>query len=194
MIHESKETDHRDNKHKSVLGQRLRQAREAKQWSIEQIAERLHITRQRVIDMENDHYKNSSAETYAKGYLRSYAKLLGISPDEIIDEFDRHEFTLDIERRTPKLIETKQARSSDRSMKYATYAISLTLVLMVGFWWHNQRYTTVAAAAPAQTTVEIPTKLSLQTPESKPITAIPSVSTPLTEGEEAEKEESEILR
>ena len=170
MIHESRDADTRENKHNSALGQRLRQAREAKQWTIEHVADRLHLTRQRVIDLENDQYKNSSAETYAKGYLRGYAKLLGISADEIIDEFDRHEFSLDIERRTPQLIETKQVRASDRPMKYATYAISVTLVLMVGFWWHSQRNAAmVATTAPVQTTVELPAKVTLQSPISKPV-------------------------
>lgn len=197
MIHESRDTDTRENKHNSALGQRLRQAREAKQWSIEHVAERLHLTRQRVIDLENDQYKNSSAETYAKGYLRGYAKLLGICADEIIDEFDRHEFSLDIERRTPQLIETKQVRASDRPMKYATYAISVTLVLMVGFWWHSQRNAAmVATRAPVQTTVElpVPAKVTLQSTITKPLpSAAPAATAIPAPTEEADEQTQAAL-
>lgn len=119
------------------LGERLRLAREAKQLSLEEVADRLHLSRQRIIDMENDQYKYTSAMTYAKGYLRSYARLLGLSADEVITQFMQQNLGSDIESTAPNLIETMQASAADRSMKWVTFAIVAVLVILVGLWWRS---------------------------------------------------------
>ncbi|MDQ2994036.1 MAG: helix-turn-helix domain-containing protein [Pseudomonadota bacterium] len=182
MISEANIANTNESKLLNALGQRLRMARELKQWSIEQVAERLHLSRQRVIDMENDQYKYSSAETYAKGYLRGYAKLLGLPADEMIEEFDRQEFSSHIESRTPQLIESKQIRAGDRSMKWATYAISIALVFMVGVWWHNQRNTTMVASAAPEVDVS---RVTLQTPALPNQTPVPAAETQTDEQKQA---------
>ena len=74
------------------LGVTLQRAREQKGLQIEDVAHRLNLNPQRIYDMENDDYRFSGAETYAKGYLRSYAKFLGLDPDLIIRDFDREHF------------------------------------------------------------------------------------------------------
>lgn len=65
-------------------GQMLRAAREEKQWSLAYTEE---ITKIRILyiqALEEEKYQILPGETYTKGYLRTYAKQLGLDPDEIL--------------------------------------------------------------------------------------------------------------
>ena len=140
------------------LGVRLRTAREHRDLSIETVAHQLNLNPQRVVDMENDDYRFSNAETYAKGYLRAYAKLLGLDPNGLVHDFDRLHFTETIERREPKLIIKRQACSSDRWIRWVTYGLATVLIFLVAIWWRSQPST------PAETET-----LVKNTPEQLPI-------------------------
>jgi cytoskeleton protein RodZ len=66
-------------------GMRLRRAREAKGWTVEQVAKRLHLSESAVAALEADDYGHFAAEVYVRGYLTNYARLLAVSVDEILD-------------------------------------------------------------------------------------------------------------
>ena len=67
-------------------------------YSTDYIAGKLHL-RVRVIELiENDDYLNLPEPVFIKGYLRAYAKLMGIHPNPIIEQFNSlyiHEKTND---------------------------------------------------------------------------------------------------
>lgn len=65
-------------------GQMLQAAREAKQWSFTDTEEITKISVRYIQGLEEENYDVLPGATYAKGYLRTYAKQLGIDPDEII--------------------------------------------------------------------------------------------------------------
>ena len=144
--HEPHNTMDDQTAHES-LGQFLKRMREAKQLSLEHVADRLHLSRQRIIDIENDDYKHTSAETYAKGYLRSYAKLLGLDPEDIIVAFDHARFATGIVRNRPELIEERPVTVSDSHMKWITYGIVAGLLLLVGLWWRSGHNNTAKVQA-----------------------------------------------
>ena len=120
------------------LGTRLRKAREYKGLGVHSVAHQLNLTQPRVIDMENDDYRFAVAESYAKGYLRLYAKLLGLDPDLISQEFDRQNFSETIQHHETKLIINRQISSGDRWMRWVTYSIGMLLVFLVAIWWRSQ--------------------------------------------------------
>ena len=72
----------KDNK----VGQELALAREAKGMSQEQIADILNLTLANVIAIENDDYESLPGWTYVSGYLRAYARLLGLDSDGLRDK------------------------------------------------------------------------------------------------------------
>lgn len=69
-------------------GRRLHAARLAANISIESVAGALHLTTQMVADLEEDNYVRFAGHTFVRGYLRNYAKLLKLSPEEMIAEFN----------------------------------------------------------------------------------------------------------
>lgn len=65
-------------------GQMLRTARENKQWSLTYTEEITKIRVRYIQALEEENYGILPGSTYAKGYLRTYAKHLGLNSDEII--------------------------------------------------------------------------------------------------------------
>lgn len=62
----------------------LRRSRQRYGWSIEDVADELNLLPNIVELIENDDYAEMAGWTYVVGYLRSYAKLVGISIDDAI--------------------------------------------------------------------------------------------------------------
>ena len=58
------------------LGQRLRAARDARGWSREDVAHRLHVPTTVVADIEAERFERLGAPIYVRGYLSKYAQLV----------------------------------------------------------------------------------------------------------------------
>jgi cytoskeletal protein RodZ len=65
----------------------LRGARELYDWSIEDVAAELNLLPDMVRALEADDYSNTAGWTYAVGYLRSYARLAGVSIERAIADY-----------------------------------------------------------------------------------------------------------
>ncbi|MDR3540151.1 MAG: DUF4115 domain-containing protein [Desulfosporosinus sp.] len=65
-------------------GQMLRAARNEKKWSYMETEETTKIRVRYIQALEEEDYGILPGTTYIKGYLRTYAKQLGLNPDEII--------------------------------------------------------------------------------------------------------------
>lgn len=66
-------------------GKILRAKREEYEWSVEAVAEALHLSTHSVKAIEADRYDDLPGATYVIGYWRSYARLLGVDIEETIE-------------------------------------------------------------------------------------------------------------
>lgn len=148
----------RESGSEDTLGARLRKAREYKGLDLDDVAHQLNLNQQRISDMENDDYRFAVAESYAKGYLRMYAKLLGLDPDLIAIEFDRMKFGDNIQHHRTKLILKRQITANDRWMRWLTYSIGAVLVFLVAIWWRSQ-----PSHADDQSTTEVSAQVAPKT-------------------------------
>ncbi|AFM42128.1 hypothetical protein Desaci_3227 [Desulfosporosinus acidiphilus SJ4] len=83
-------------------GQMLRAAREEKQWSLRFTEDTTKIRVRYIQALEEENYGILPGATYVKGYLRTYAKHLGLNPDEIIQLYNSNPEA----RETLKVLET----------------------------------------------------------------------------------------
>jgi|GEM_PF-3137326 cytoskeleton protein RodZ len=65
-------------------GHLLRAARRRYGWSVEDIAEELNLLPHVVEGLENDDYSVVAGHTYAVGYIRNYARLVGVTIEEAL--------------------------------------------------------------------------------------------------------------
>ncbi|PIB41750.1 Cro/Cl family transcriptional regulator [Pseudomonas sp. 2822-15] len=70
-------------------GETLRQARESNGWSLAEVALKLNLTATSLGNLEAGAFDKLPGHTFARGYIRAYAKLLGIDQTVLVQEFDQ---------------------------------------------------------------------------------------------------------
>jgi len=71
-----------------TVGKQLQEARLAKNWTPELAARETKIKVDRLHDLETDDYSNFSSPTYARGFVRTYARALGLDEYKILRQLD----------------------------------------------------------------------------------------------------------
>ena len=111
-------------------GAHLRRAREAANMNVDKVAAALLLQPQMIEALEADSFDHLPAPTFVRGYLRGYARVLGLPAEPILDMYDRRGF--EPPPLAPDVVETKQAHTSDTVVRIVTYSIAAVLVLLVG--------------------------------------------------------------
>ncbi|HWK74083.1 MAG TPA: RodZ domain-containing protein [Povalibacter sp.] len=68
-------------------GELLRHERERRGLSVQQMADELHLDVKVIHALESNDFQLLGVPVYAKGHLRKYASVLGLSPDEVITHY-----------------------------------------------------------------------------------------------------------
>lgn len=92
----------------------LKNAREAAGLSVEQVADKLHLLKSVVSSLEKDCYDRIRGETFARGYLRNYARLLGMDADDIVGCFNSNTARGGTSRAEPKVTRRREPLGGGR--------------------------------------------------------------------------------
>jgi len=71
-------------------GETLRQARESNGWSLAQVAVKLNLTVTSLSNLEAGAFDKLPGHTFARGYIRAYAKLLDMDQTVLVQQFDQY--------------------------------------------------------------------------------------------------------
>lgn len=137
-------------------GQLLLAAREARSLSQEDIAKHTRLSVQVVNDLEQDSYSHIGVKTFVRGYLCSYARLVGISEAQILEAVDSSGLMPSATQTTfpslegaPVLNVTHQQTRSSYS-RWFLFIIALFFFIVVMIWWQDQKDSTVKTIPPKQ--------------------------------------------
>lgn len=72
-----------------TLGEKFRQAREELGISISEVAEQTRISSHYLTSIENDDYKTLPGGIFNKGFVKSYAKCVGLDETEVLQDYSR---------------------------------------------------------------------------------------------------------
>lgn len=72
--------------HAGGVGQRLREAREAQGLELSQVAAETRIPQRHLVTIEAGQFADLPARTYAVGFTRTYARMLGLDDRAIVDD------------------------------------------------------------------------------------------------------------
>lgn len=70
------------------LGERFRAAREERGLTLSEVGEQLRIRSVYLSAIEEENWKAIGAPVYIRGFLRTYARFLGLDPEEAVAEFN----------------------------------------------------------------------------------------------------------
>ena len=117
-------------------GAHLRNAREEAGMTVDAVAEALLLKAKTLELLEADAHDRLPAPTFVRGYLRGYARVLGLPSGPILDMYDRQGF--EHPPLTNEVTDPPQAHTSDAPVRLVTYAVAVALALLVWLWWHSQ--------------------------------------------------------
>ncbi|KTD17178.1 helix-turn-helix domain-containing protein [Legionella jordanis] len=125
------------NEHE-MPGMQLARVREKKGYSQEYVAGKLHL-RVRIIELlESDSYDQMPEPVFIKGYLRAYAKLLGISHEPFLTAFNSMHTS---ERKVEKALwqSKRESHKGERLLRWLTGIVAVAAVVAVGIWWQKNK-------------------------------------------------------
>ena len=116
-------------------GQMLSEARIIKSLTQEQVAKRLNFCTTLVTAIENDDFDEKLPATFNRGYLRNYAKLVGISPEDIIASYESLG-AAEIQRTEMQSFSNTTAKQAEHSrLMWISYLIIAILFASTIMWW-----------------------------------------------------------
>ena len=71
-----------------ALGEEFRAAREARGLSLSDVAEHIHIRSVYLQALENEDWSAIGAPVYTRGFIRTYARFLGLDPESAVQRFN----------------------------------------------------------------------------------------------------------
>ncbi len=120
-------------------GETLRQARESNGWSLAEVALKLNLTSTSLANLEAGAFDKLPGHTFARGYIRAYAKLLGIDQAVLVQEFDQFTGT---DAQGSNVHGLGRIEEPTRVSHTILRIVSLLLLIAVvggGFvWWQDQ--------------------------------------------------------
>ena len=118
------------------IGAILRNAREAAGYSVTDVAQRMRLSRHHIENLEAERFDLFPVSVFLRGYLTSYARLLGIDSEPLLEAYDRRGFG------PPQLHSQDSARSPARGSEFTvtitTLVVIAVLIVLSALWWREQ--------------------------------------------------------
>lgn len=155
------------------VGAQLRRAREARGMTVEGVGAAIKLAARQVEAIETDAYAELMNPTYARGFIRNYAALIGLDPQALLAQLDQQQV-----RATPQLVEQADVgvampmHSPRRKWLLPLFALSVPVVVAsVLYLWSE--FWTAPPGEPVQVEqAAMPPADVVTEPETEP--AVPS--------------------
>jgi cytoskeleton protein RodZ len=168
-----------------TLGEKLRQAREERGVSISEVAEQTRISALYLECIENDDYRTLPGGIFNKGFVKSFAKVVGIDEQEALQDYTQ----LIANQGSPVADEPKTYRSEvltdDRSSSSSLPTIILAVVILglmtagiLAFLNYYNRETVIPAntTANSNANANAATNIALANTNAAPTSNVPTMS------------------
>jgi len=120
-------------------GETLRQARESNGWSLAEVALKLNLTVNSLSNLEAGAFDKLPGHTFARGYIRAYAKLLGMDQAVLVQQFDQSTGTDSQGSNVHSLGRIEEPVRVSHTILRIVSLLLLVAVIGGGFvWWQDQ--------------------------------------------------------
>lgn len=165
------------------LGEKLRQAREAKGMDLRDVADNTRITLEYLRSIEDDNYKSLPGGIFNKGFIRSFAKIVGVDEKEALADYNELMAQQGTVTTTP---DDEPISNRNKSLTYDAPTgsplmrifLALIVLAIVGAgiyfglqYWQNRNFS-LTTATPSPT----PAAANNVVPDVSPTPALPSVA------------------
>jgi len=162
----------------SHVGERLRAAREAQGLTIEEIAASTRIPKRHLLTIESGSYEGLPAPTYSAGFVKSWARRLGLDGQALSDDFRAEMGGVASVNAQPLPYEPADPRRTPPA-GLAILALLIAVVVGLGYlYWRGSSEQPAPIAAAASDQIAAPRPASSPQPTAAtPIVAAPPAAT-----------------
>lgn len=139
-----------------MLGEILRGKREEQGLSQQEIADRLRLRLAIVQSIEANDFQQGQVHTFTRGYIRSYAKLVGADESLILGMFDASDFASSAapEQRMQSFSQKTQKKKHDNQIMKLTWGIFAVIVgISAAWWWQSEQLAETMVSEPTNNQV-----------------------------------------
>lgn len=129
-------------------GRRLRESRESHNLTQQQVASQLRMQVRIIEALESDDYSGLPGATFVQGYLRSYARLLGLPEENILGLMPSGKAGTEPELVGSILDGKEEVSSSDLPFRLVTMTVIIVAVIGLGWWFSQQEPSPELIASP----------------------------------------------
>jgi cytoskeleton protein RodZ len=159
-----------------TLGEKLRAAREARGISVRDVAEQTRIAPMYIECIENDNYKPLPGGIFNKGFVKSYARFIGMDENEALQDYSR--LLSQTESSTPPVEEFRSYRpevlTDDRASQSSLATIVIAGVILAIMTFGIYMLVSWLRSEPSAPTAATNTNTSNQTAAQQPDAATPA--------------------
>lgn len=124
---------------RSNPGETLRLAREEKGWQVAEVASQLNLAPHSLLQLEAGEFERLPGHTFARGYVRAYAKLLGLDQAALVAQFDHYTGTNASGSIVHSLGHVPEPLRLSRTVLRLASTVLLLLLLLLGYFWWQER-------------------------------------------------------
>ncbi|CAM3642929.1 cytoskeleton protein RodZ [Vibrio aquimaris] len=129
---------------KLEAGTILKQKREELGLTLEQVASRLRLRRSIIENIESNQFESEQVATFTRGYLRSYARVVGIEESVVLCALDDNGEAQHQEHEMQSFSQKTSQEKHDNRIMILTWGISAIIIgISCVWWWQNQENTAV---------------------------------------------------
>ncbi|HET9837265.1 MAG TPA: RodZ domain-containing protein [Candidatus Angelobacter sp.] len=166
-----------------VFGDRLRREREMRGITLDEIAESTKISRRHLDALERDHFDQLPGGVFNKGFVRAYARFLGIDEDQAVADYSlasneqpepEDKFPLEIHE------EPNRELNPRRSNLPLVFALAALVGVLVGyfFWLKSKPKAEHGAASPQEAALQEPASKAPASSANSSVTSHATVKSP----------------
>jgi hypothetical protein len=127
------------------LGEELRAARESRRLSIPDVSEQIHIRSVYLQAIEEENWSSIAAPVYVRGFIRTYARFLGLGAEDAVARFNGVVVEPKPEVRPDPQIFPPRGSAPPRGLWAGCVAAAALLVFFVGYNYYRLQKSTQAA-------------------------------------------------
>ncbi|MFT7434166.1 MAG: cytoskeleton protein RodZ [Alphaproteobacteria bacterium] len=127
------------------VGKELRAARLKAELKINEVAEELNLRVEHVIAIEKDQYADLPGSTYVVGFVKSYARLLGLNDVHLVDRLMQSDFIPNLAPETPLMDGEKESSPAKNLLGIAFLVLLLVSILAAIYFFYASTENTLTS-------------------------------------------------
>lgn len=132
-------------------GDMLREARVALQLSLVDISKKLNLRESLIESIEANEFDEIPSVTFTRGYLKGYAKLLGLSEEDVLEAFEYLNTVEQNQLEMQSFSNRSSQKAADNWLSIVSFLVALVIIALAILWWYQRQEPTELSTQRTQT-------------------------------------------